>query len=254
MANDDEHILIHGLVDGELDEKSAIALRKKMKTDKALAAQYAVASAVKTKLSQMPKPEVSEALMGKILLPPQAVTTRAKMFEGWQRMAASMLLVAGLSSAATYGLLNKQGGFDEADAIASSHRRSLLAASPIDVASSDSHTVKPWLDAHIGISPPAIDLKEDGFSLLGGRIDVIGERTVPTLVYQHNEHLISVFAEPLRSGEAVLRPARHANAGGMQMVRFSENGFSYWFVSDTEWPILDAFVADYRAKVSGASN
>ena len=254
MANDDEHILIHGLVDGELDEKSAIALRKKMKTNKALAAQYAVAFAVKTKLSQMPKPELSDAFLGRIMNAPQVAPSKLKVFDGWQRMAASMLLVAGLSSAATYGLLSRQGGFDEADAIASSHRRSLLAASPIDVASSDSHTVKPWLDAHIGISPPAIDLKADGFSLLGARIDVIGERTVPTLVYQHKEHLISVFAEPLRSGEAALQPARHANAGGMQMVRFSENGFSYWFVSDTEWPVLDAFVADYRAKVSGASN
>ena len=254
MVDDDEHVLIHGLVDGELDDKSATALRKKMKTNKALGAQFAVASAVKVKLNQMPKPEVSDALLGRIINAPQATPVRSKMFEGWQRMAASMLLVAGLSSAVTYGLLSKQGGLDETDAIAASHRRSLLAASPIDVATADSHTVKPWFDAHIGLSPPVVDLKDDGFNLLGGRVDVIGERTVPTLVYQHKEHLISVFAEPLRSGEVALQSAKHVNAGGMQMVRMSANGFSYWFVSDMEWPVLDGFVADYRAHLNEAPN
>ena len=48
-------------------------------------------------------------------------------------------------------------------AVASGHRRSLLATSPVDVVSSDRHTVKPWLDARLGLSPPAPDLAKEGF-------------------------------------------------------------------------------------------
>ena len=65
-------------------------------------------------------------------------------------------------------------------AITDSHRRSLLAANPVDVATSDQHTVKPWLDARLGVSPPAINLAGKGFQLVGGRVDVLGGRSVPS--------------------------------------------------------------------------
>ena len=254
MTGIEDHILIHALLDGEVEPAVAAALEPRIKADPLLAVEYDRAASLKKKLADLSKPAASQEFTNRIdRLTEQSLRSRWG-FGDWRNLAASILVTALLSSGLTYSLIGHSMGFDEADAVAASHRRSLLAASPIDVASSDSHTVKPWLDAHVGVSPPAIDLATNGFALVGGRVDVIGDRAVPSLVYRHKEHLISVLALPLRAGESQIDAPKHLNAGGMQMIHLSENGFSYWVVSDMEWVTLDSFVADFRAKSGGASN
>jgi anti-sigma factor RsiW len=77
-----------------------------------------------------------------------------------------------------------------------SHWRALAAASPVDVVSSDRHTVKPWFAGKIADSPLVQDFAEQGFALVGGRLDYIGSERVPVLVYRHGAHLIDVFVVP----------------------------------------------------------
>ena len=72
----------------------------------------------------------------------------------------------------------------------------LMAPQPTDVGSSDRHTVKPWFNGRIPEAPRVVDLADQGFPLVGGRIDVIGRVPVPTLVYRHRQHLISLSAVP----------------------------------------------------------
>ena len=168
---------------------------------------------------------------------------RTFWLEGWQNIAAAVIVTAFLASGATYWLASPRSASLE-DLIAAGHRRSLLAATPVDVQSSDRHTVKPWLDAHLGISPPAPDLALVGYPLIGGRVDVLGQQAVPTLVYRHNEHTISVVALPGSAGSS----APHALAsGGYNMVEWSANGFAFTAVSDLELGELQAFVEGYRA-------
>jgi anti-sigma factor RsiW len=121
--------------------------------------------------------------------------------------------------------------------VVDAHIRALMARAPIDVASSDQHTVKPWFNGRIPQAPRVVDLAKENFPLVGGRIDVVGEKPVPTLVYHHRKHLISVTAVP---------DAKHADtapvlttADGYNVYRWTEGGVAYWAVSDLVVAPLD---------------
>ncbi|WP_027141853.1 anti-sigma factor [Mesorhizobium sp. WSM3626] len=291
LPNDPESIrlMIHALVDGELDAAAALAVERRIAADPRLAAEHARILALRGAISRLPRPEVGDAFRTRIASigmagtdqqqdhaeaaqpqrgtpsklpgliagagqrreagtrPSQARTSpRARRFGSfdWRAMAASIMISAVLASGATQWVMfnGAEDGF--AAAVASGHRRSLLAASPIDIVSSDRHTVKPWLDARIGVSPPAPDLAQDGFALIGGRVEVISGRPVPALVYRHREHLITLVAEPQQGGKTT--QPDDLSSGGFSMVHWSDGAFSYWAISDMERPELDDFVARFR--------
>ena len=71
--------------------------------------------------------------------------------------------------------------------------------------------MKPWLAGKISGATTVVDLKTDGFPLVGGRIDVVGRTPVPTLVYQRREHQIALSELPERANGA-FRSATTRNA------------------------------------------
>jgi anti-sigma factor RsiW len=250
--SEDDLIAISALVDGELDPAAAAALERRLAAEPDLRRARDEVVAARDAVSGLPRPAVSDALLARIDALADAAASEmprkmarhgtARVF-GWQSLAAGIVLSALAASGLTYSLVGTRDvSFDQL--VADAHRRSLLAASPVDVASSDRHTVKPWLDARLGVSPPAPDLATQGFALAGGRVDVLAEQVVPTLVYRHNEHTISLVARPERGGET---SPRHFSSGGYNMVRWVGDGFRFTAASDLEPDELNAFVADYRA-------
>ncbi|WP_376702933.1 anti-sigma factor [Mesorhizobium sp. ISC25] len=257
-------LMIHALVDGELDAAAALAVERRIAADPALAAEHARIIALQTVVSGLPRPDVREDFKARIaaigtagtekvlsapapaarVLPAHRAVNRFGAFD-WRALAASIIVTAVLASGATQWMMLSRAPDSFAAAVASGHRRSLLAASPVDVVSSDRHTVKPWLDARVGLSPPAPDLANDGFTLLGGRVEVIADRTVPALVYRHREHLITLVAAPEETG-STSGPV-DLSAGGFSLVHWTDSAFSYWAISDTERPELDGFVDRFRA-------
>ena len=145
-----------------------------------------------------------------------------------------------LGSAAAVGLLN----FNRADPIAgqivAAHIRALMAPQPIDVASSDRHTVKPWFDGRIAFAPVVVDLAAQGFPLVGGRVDVVDLQPVPALVYRAGKHLISVVEIPASSA-ATSAPAESTDRG-YETLRWSDGKATWWAVSDASDAEMRAFV------------
>ena len=64
--------------------------------------------------------------------------------------------------------------------------RSIFADHLVDVASANPQVVKSWLTAKLDFSPPVVGFPASGYSLLGGRVDVIQNRSVATVVYKND--------------------------------------------------------------------
>ena len=128
-----------------------------------------------------------------------------------------------------------------------SHVRSLqLQSHLIDVESSDHHTVRPWFAGKVDFAPPVKELANDGFPLEGGRIDVIGGRTVAVLVYRAGRHVVSVYLWPERADLGDLpRPQRDE---GFNLRRWVEDGLVVSCVSDLSADELERFEHRWRAQ------
>src|SRR6266700_4105900 len=168
---------------------------------------------------------------------PRTILLRASW--NWLALAAAILLAAIIG----WNLLPRlqRPGADQllATQLIASHVRSLMANHLTDLASSDQHTVKPWLDAKLDFAPAVADLGSEGFPLLGGRLDYLDNRTVAALVYQRRKHCINVFTWPAESGTT--GTTKTMARQGYQLLHCVDSDINYWAVSDVSEADLQAF-------------
>jgi anti-sigma factor RsiW len=126
-----------------------------------------------------------------------------------------------------------------ADVVAD-HVRSMMADHLMDVATSDQHTVKPWLSARLDLSPVVKELAPEGYPLVGGRLDYVDGRRAAAIVYRRDKHVINLFA--FVSDDASDAPPRQEFRNGFNVVRWRMGGLTYVAVSDVEAGQLLAFV------------
>jgi len=134
---------------------------------------------------------------------PEAVR-RGVFFEmpwNWLALAAAIAVAAIVASIFLPRLSQPGANQFLATQLIASHVRSLMADHLTDVASSDQHTVKPWLDTKLDFAPPVVDLSSEGFPLIGGRLDYLDNRPVAALVYGRRKHFINLFVWPAASDE-----------------------------------------------------
>ena len=165
----------------------------------------------------------------------------------WIGAAASVALVLVVSWSVVR--LSARPSPDEvlAREVVSDHVRSLMVDHIADVPSSDQHTVKPWFNGKLDFSPPVIDLDEQGFALVGGRLDYVDSRAVAALVYQRKKHVINLFIWPTDESDRSGLTATHQ---GYNLIHWCQTDMSYWAVSDLNANELSAFVQLARSKYS----
>jgi len=241
--HDDPKLLVHAYLDGELDPVNALAVEQRLAEDPALAAEYERVQALQQAIRErLPREAPSRELRARIAA---AVTPRAPRWQSsWQALAASILVSLFVGSGATWLALAPQGDDTAETAVVAGHIRSLMAPQPADVPSSDRHTVKPWFNGRIPQSPRVVDLAKDDFPLVGGRLDVVGRKPVPTLVYHHAKHLISLTAVPAPDS-ANAGPVLH-RVEGYNVLRWINDGVAYWAISDVAAADLEKFAQLFR--------
>ena len=177
---------------------------------------------------------------------PEARATLLGMPWNWLALAAAIALAAVVASSFLPRL--KQPGPDQflATQLIASHVRSLMADHLTDVASSDQHTVKPWLDTKLDFAPPVVDLSSEGFPLIGGRLDYLDNRPVAALVYGRRKHFINLFVWPVASDEP--KTPKTITREGYQLLHWADLDFNYWAVSDVNLDDLQLFKQQFETR------
>jgi anti-sigma factor RsiW len=253
-APDDRSLRLNAAVDGELDAFRSLSLEREMQADPALAAEHRRLVLVRDAMARhAPREAAPRSLVGRIAAlaePPAPVALAPLRQRGWSgarmfALAASMAAAGFIVGAGIAGLRMQSAAPGVASGLVSDFARAEIAGQPFDVASSDRHTVKPWLAGRTTVSATIVDLASEGFPLAGGRVAVVDKIPAPTLVYRHNEHLVAVTELPLDANGA-------RTDGGIEMIdgyhiaRWTDANLAYVAVSDMDEKTLGEFVAAFR--------
>jgi anti-sigma factor RsiW len=246
MECDRATTLLSGLIDSALGPIARLRVHRHVAGCGACAARLeelrAMQAALRTKLPYHRAPPGLAARIGAALPreepPPVAAGTSPRH---WLRMPAFSLAGTGLAGALAGVALTVAvigGQSDQTKDVIDSHIRSMQAAHLTDVQTSDQHTVKPWLSARLNVSPPVRDLKDDGFPLLGGRLDYIDGHAAAAVVYQRAKHVINLFTW---ASPGANEPFSDETRQGFNIVTWRQDGIRYYAVSDVEADQLAQF-------------
>jgi anti-sigma factor RsiW len=147
----------------------------------------------------------------------------------WFAIAASIVAV----TIATAIVLTALSGSSATEVIATevldAHLRSMMRDHLVDVSSSDQDALKPWFAGKLDFVPPVRDLTDQGFSLIGGRLEYLNKRPVAALVFRRGQHTINLFVWPASRPDASIHTS---TIQGYSLVHCSWLGVTYWAISD----------------------
>jgi len=249
MTHDEVRSLLDAYIDDELELATGVAveahLRGCAECTAWLAERRTLVAQLHAAALRYPVPGDLEARIGAQL---RTQDRRYKIQPQWFGAIAAGLIVA-------------IGGFllghswprpaDLRSELVSASVRAMLGPHPIDVVSSDHHTVKPWLSGQLPFSPPVPELAAQGDTLLGGRVDYLGSARVAALVYQHGHHQINVYIWPRG---ALAEAPRDGALDGYHLTSTQAGQFIAVMVSDLAVGELAAFRDRWHADASAATD
>ena len=245
MTCDEAEILLHALIDGELDAGHAREVEDHIAGCPRCAALLhayrdmgkAVSGADLRYAAPLELRRRIEASLPKAGMPNRRALLRGfAMGSVVSAIAATGLVAIVLRSDDEQRIISE---------IVSAHLRSLQAGHLTDVLSTDQHTVRPWFNGKLDVAPPVVDLTAQGFTLIGGRLDYVDTRAIAAIVYRRRQHVINLFVAQTASAEH--HAARIETIQGFNTRRWSEGGLNYWAVSDLAADELAEFGEKFEA-------
>ncbi|WP_309665515.1 anti-sigma factor [Tabrizicola sp.] len=254
-------IRLHSLADDALDPETTLAMerhidgcdacrtalteiqtmKRRIKQDEV---RWAAPDALRTSIASAVALEHSQAV--KVAPQPTGVSGPTLLTRVWQLVgrwgAAPSMAALGFAIILTFNPV-RDGGLQQE--VLASHIRSMLANHLVDLQTSDQHTVRPWFNGKVDFSPPVVDLADQGFPLVGGRVDYLGGRVVAALVYRRNDHIVNLFVWP---NHGPVQPLRTSTLDGYSFARWSAGGLLFWSVSDASATDMSAFHKLYSAR------
>jgi anti-sigma factor RsiW len=231
MTCEEAEVLLHALIDGELDAghardvenhvagcpRCAAALRDYREMSKAIAKAGARYTA----------PPLLRRRIEAALPQPVATPNRRAVLRGFAMGSA----VSAMAATGIVAIVLRNDDMERIQSeVVSAHLRSLQAGHLTDVISTDQHTVKPWFNGKLDVSPPVIDLTAQGFTLVGGRLDYVDARPIGAVIYKRRAHVINLFVA--QTANTQRHAAKITTLQGFNIRSWSDRGLNYWAVSD----------------------
>jgi anti-sigma factor RsiW len=164
----------------------------------------------------------------------QSIKAKRKPFWsfGWmtQLAAAAAVLVLLVGSA---GLWVRHSQREQAiTELADLHVATLASTNPVDVVSTDQHTVKPWFAGKLPFTFNLPELQNSPFKLVGGRVAYFEHSPAAQLLFDVRKHQLSVFVlqdkgtTPFSAGDTTSRKL------AFNMETWAQDGLRYVVISD----------------------
>jgi anti-sigma factor RsiW len=237
---------LNAFVDGELHLSRQLEIEARLRDDDVVRSQveslkrlrddvrnradyHAAPAALRAAMSGAPSPSRHDAR-----------ATLRRWF-AWRPMV-SALVVAMCAVVAVNLVLSPERRDDRVrEEIVASHARATMTGHLVDVASSDQHTVKPFLSSRLDFSPPVRELTLPGSVFLGGRVDYLDGRPVAALVYRQGKHVVDSYVWPTQEADSAVRVS---SLRGFHLARWSHQGMAHCLVSDVSPDVFAAIAKE----------
>src|SRR3984957_13313793 len=151
----------------------------------------------------------------------------------WKLLAVPAVLVLILSLGVNWYVgrenARRQRVYSE---LADLHVDALASGTPVDVLSTDRHTVKPWFQGKIPFTFNLPELQGTEFTLLGGRVTYLRQTPGAQLIFRTRQHDISAFIFPEASGAAAGLPSETGSQLSFDVETWEQNGLRYFLIGD----------------------
>jgi len=183
----------------------------------------------------------------------EAKPRRSSFGFAWIMATAVIAILAAVGLTATYN--EREGVHTERvySEVADLHVTTLASSSPVDVISTDRHTVKPWFQGKIPFAFDLPELQNSEFSLLGGRMAYLDQTPGAHLIYDVRKHHISVFVFQERSLRLPTRLNENSFAPknvAFNMETWNQGGLRYFVIGDASASDIASLAKLFKADAS----
>ena len=236
-ANSQHPAQLAAYLDGELAPAESSAVEQHLRLCPACAAEIAAALHVRRGLAAArsryaPDPAFKQRVMRSIEASrPKQSRLNFTSFAA----AATVLFVLAISlwSLRSHRETLAENTFRE---VADLHLSDLASANPVDVVSTDRHTVKPWFAGRIPFSFNVPEFAGTEFSLIGGRVAWLEQEPGAQLLVGLRQHRISVliFRDVPSLARALPSSQNVASRASFNLSTWTSGGLRFFVVSDAD--------------------
>jgi len=179
----------------------------------------------------------------------QQITTKRSGRWSWRGLPVLVGTAVLVVAVGLFSVLQRQSSKEQqlVSELADLHVATLASANPVDVVSTDRHTVKPWFEGKIPFTFNVPELQGSPFTLVGGRVSYLNQSAGAELIFRLGKHEVSLFifqerdVEGLRGGKAVVKNS------AFNARSWNGNGLSYFVIGDVSGEDLDSLSKLLRA-------
>lgn len=146
----------------------------------------------------------------------------------WAMAAAAVLLLA----AGLFVFANRSQRPNSLAEFADLHVATLASANPVEVVSTDRHTVKPWFQGRIPFTFDLPELQGSPFTLAGGRVAYFHQEPGAHLIFSYQKHLISAFIFRDSPQLGIAQASFSDRGTSFNLQTWTGDGLRYVLVSD----------------------